>query len=340
MTAVATIEKPTALARPDADLGALTESEFELALAKLETRKKRMDRILDSYLVPSAHYGNPVTKSGRPVFNKPILYRAGADELAVTFGLEVVAEVERQDVIVEGPDYCSVTVRRAICDRAGRLIDRTVASCTTKEKRFKKTDGSGTTFEDARECLNDLHAMAEKRAKVRLVVTALGLGAWLAAEEEMEASLEAQDEKPLTLWSDEEKRRVYDAANAKGMGKKSFLALIVSTLGRDKVGTGADVEQLLAAIAAWHKPTKGEAAEKSETPAAPAAAAPSAPASDVEYHETSSAAPTPDASEVFGPGNAGAVLPGEIELAQTQAGQLPLGDAAPRRARNAVREGA
>jgi len=336
MTVVATIERPTALARPDADLGALTESEFEHALAKIETRKKRMDRILESHLVPNAHFGNPVTKGGTPVFAKPILYRAGADELAVTFGLQIIAEVDRPDTIVENSEYCSVTVRRAICDRAGRLIDRTVASCTTKEKRFKKTNGSGYTFEDAREALNDLHAMAEKRAKVRLVVTALGLGAWLAAEEEMEASLDATpDEKPLTPWTDEEKRQVYDAANAKGMGKKTFLALIQSTLGREKVGTGADVQQLLAAIAAWEKPTATTKADEPKPAPAPDPA-PTASA-DVEYHETPKA-PVADAAQVFGAGHAGAVLPGEVELAQAQAGELPLGDAAPRRTRNALRE--
>lgn len=339
MTAVATIEKSTALARPDADLGALTELEFEHALAKLETRKRRMDRILESYLVKTAHYGNPLTRSGTPVFQKPILYRAGADELAVTFGLEVISEVGREDEVIEGPDYCSVTVRRAICDRTGRVIDRTVASCTTKEKRFKKTNGTGFTFDDAREALNDLHAMAEKRAKVRLVVTALGLGAWLAAEEEMEASLEtAADEKPLTLWTDEEKRQVYDAANARGMSKRVFLALIQSTLGRDKVGTGADVQQLLAAIAAWEKPAP-KAEPAAATPPTPTAT-PTTPPADVEYHETPTPAPAADAAQVFGAGNAGGVLPGEIELAQQQAGELPLGDAAPRRARNAIREGA
>jgi hypothetical protein len=43
---------------------------------------------------------------------------------------------------------------------------------------------------------------------------------------------------------------------------------------------------------------------------------------------------------VFGKGNAGPVLPGEVEIAQAQAGELPLGDAAPKRTRNAIREGA
>lgn len=339
MTAVALSHAPaTAVARADADLGALTEPEFERALTKLDTRKKRMARILDSYLVPNAHYGNPVTKSGRPVFQKPILYRAGADELGISFGLEVVTEVDRPDSIVEGPDYCSVTVRRAICDRTGRVIDRTVASCTTKEKRFKKTDGSGYTFEDAREALNDLHAMAEKRAKVRLVVTALGIGAWLAAEEEMESAIE-QDEKPLTPWTDEEKRTVYAAANAKGIGKRAFLAMVQSTLGRDKVGTGADVQQLLAVIATWEKPAKTDATQTTEPQVTAEPDPTPAPSADVEYHETSAPA-APDSRDVFGKGNAGPVLPGELAIAQAQAGELPLGDAAPKRTRNAVREGA
>lgn len=342
MTAVVPIEsRAGALTRPEPqDLGALTEVEFDRALAKIETRKVRMNRILESYLVPDAHYGKP------PGIKKPILYRAGADELMVSFGLEIVTLADQPDIIVAEADFVSVTVRRAICDRVGRILDRTTASCSTKEKRFKKSDGTGFVYQDAREALNDCHAMAEKRAKVRLVVTALGMAAWLSTEEEMEASLEAKEEKPLSPWSDEEKKQVYAAANAKGMGKKAFLALIHETLGRDKVGTGADVEQLLAAIAAWEKPAKPDAEAKAEPESSP----PPAPSLDVEYHETApapaQASPTappaaPSSEAVFGRGNAGPVLPGEIEAAQVEAGELALGDAATRpRRRNAIAEGA
>ena len=98
------------------------------------------------------------------------------------------------------------------------------------------------------------------------------------------------------------------------------------------------------AIAAWQRPEKVEGAAPAPATTEPQVTtepdpAP-APSSDVEYHETPTSAPVADAAQVFGAGNAGGVLPGEIELAQQQAGELPLGDAAPRRARNAIREGA
>lgn len=230
------------------DIGSLAPSVFEEALARLETRKVRMARILDSVLVPDAHFGKP------PGIKKPILYRAGADELASAFRLEIVTDPGHPDVVIVESDFASVTVHRAILDGAGRVVARTTAACTSKEKRFRRADGNGWTYSDAREVLNDLHAMAEKRAFVRLTVSALGLAAWLAAEEEMTESL-AEPDTPITPWTPEERQRVYKAAADRGIGKQAFRDLVGATLGREKVGTGEDVAHVLAAIAAWNRPT-------------------------------------------------------------------------------------
>lgn len=328
MTALAPIEtRSTAVARPEShDLGSLSDQQFESALARIETRKVRMQRILESFLVPDAHFGKP------PGIKKPILYRAGADELASAFRLEIVTDPAKPDVVIAESDFASVTVHRAILDGAGRFVARTTASCTSKEKRFKRADGTGFVYADARETLNDLHAMAEKRAMVRLTVSALGLAAWLAAEEEMSESLE-EKEQPLAPWTEEEKASVYAAAKAKGIGKKTFLALIQETLGRDKVGSGDDVVQLLAAIKKWEKPrAAGDEKNAPETP--PVENSGPAASGDVEDHETAPDAATPDSAAVFGKGNVGPVLPGEIESAQAQAGELPLGDAPKKRRTN------
>lgn len=338
MTAIAHHEpRTTTVARPadSHDLGSLSEQQFETALARIETRKVRMQRILDSFLVPEAHFGKP------PGMKKPILYRAGADELASAFRLEIVTDPAHPDVVIAEQDFASVTVHRGVLDGAGRFVARTTASCTSKEKRFKRADGTGFVYGDARETLNDLHAMAEKRAMVRLTVSALGLAAWLSAEEEMADSLE-EKEKPLSPWTDEEKRAVYKAAADKGLGKKAFLALVQSTLGRDKVGTGDDVVRLYAAIAAWEKPAPAPTpTTESESPTPPVEdPTTGATPSDVEYHETAAAkAAAPDSAAVFGKGNEGPVLPGEIAIAQTQSGELPLGDA-PKRRRSNYSEGA
>lgn len=308
------------------DLAALSDDQFEQALARVEIRKRRLARILDSVLVKGAHYGTV------PGVKKPMLLRAGADELASAFRLEVITEPDMPDLIVETSDYVSVTVRRALVDGAGRIAARTTASCTSKEKRFKRTDGGGWTYQDAREVLNDVIAMAEKRAKSRLTVSALGLAGWLSNEDEMQESI-AEDEKPITPMTPEERKVLYAAAAKKGITKERFLALIHETLGRSQVGTGDDVTRVHAAIAAWVKP---EPAAPAPAPVA-AEGAPAAPApADVEYHET----PAPDAREVFGAGNTGPVLPGELEIAQAQAGELPLGDPPKARRRSNYEAGA
>lgn len=222
------------------DIASLTESDFARGLERIETSKVRMARILDSVLVKDAHYGNP-----NNAFQKPILFQAGAEELSKGFRLQIHATAP--DSLTVQPDFVQVTVHRAIYDISGRMIDQTTASCSTKEKRFKKRNGSGFVYEDARECLNDCYAMAEKRAKVRLVRSALGLTAFLANGEEMEDATE--QDRPLTPMTDEERKKVYDAAQRAGLGKKAFTEFVHATLGRTEIGTGDDVTALLAAFA-------------------------------------------------------------------------------------------
>jgi hypothetical protein len=178
--------------------------------------------------------------------------------------------VEPYESIVETSEYVSVTVYRTIVDRSGNEGGRVAASCTTKEKRFKRRDGKGYVFDDAREVLHDCRQMAEKRAEVLLVRGALGLTAFLAAEDEMDEALQ-QPEKPLVPWSEDEKRRVYAAAADKGIGKRQFATLVQETLGRPTVGTGPDVVAMLAAIAEWKPPVTAtestmEDAEAAELP--------------------------------------------------------------------------
>lgn len=245
------------------DLGALTEVEFERGIERLQSRKVRAQRIFENVLVKDVHFGViPGTK-------KPSLLKPGADELCMTFGLEMVYDPARPDVVVETEEYTSVTLYRAIIDRMNRVLDRTTASCTTKESRFKR-QGGGWTYTDARADLNTCHAIAEKRAKIRLAVGALGLAPFLGTREEMDKAMAAAQRKPLIPWTEAEKRMVGEAASARGMETEEYVALRNQTLGgRTRAGTGRDVELLLEAIKKWQPPKK-----EGDTKAAPKAAAP------------------------------------------------------------------
>lgn len=246
-------------------LADLTDSEFERGIARLKSVQARMGRILDEALVEGAHFGNPKTGNGRTAFKKPILYQAGAEEMRRLLRYQVVRVEGQPDQIDTTAEFCSVLVQRAIIDATGRILAVRSGACNTKEKRFRSYDGSGWTYKDARECLHDCVAMAEKRVAVLLTREVSGATAWLAAEDEMEEANGGEADKPITPWTPEEKRAVIDAATAKGLGRGSFMRLVQATLGRAEVGTGADVMALLDAVKKYEKPAKAPASEPQRT---------------------------------------------------------------------------
>ncbi len=161
------------------DLADLTDPEFEEGKRRLKTVQRRMQEILETALIENAHFGNPTDSNGRQAFKKPILFKAGAEELRRLLRL-TLRRMAPDDVIAEA-DYVAVTVELGIFDGSGRLLATRRASCTTKEKRFKKFDSSGGwTYEDAREKLHDCTAMAEKRAGNLLTCEVSGATAFFA----------------------------------------------------------------------------------------------------------------------------------------------------------------
>lgn len=296
-------DRLSAVARqPITDLATMSDDAFEAALERATKAQQRVGKILERVLISGAHFGNP-QKDGKAVFPKPILFQSGAEVLENTFRLAIYAvEPDRETIIepatlgpkgeITDPGFVSVTVHRVLHALDGTRIGITSANCNSREKRFRRFGSGGRwTYDDARETLNDCIAMAEKRAKVRLIRGALGLTAWLASEEEMEAATKEPEEKPkeqedrpIEPWTPEEQEQCYAAAQAKGIKRKAFTALVKETLGTSRIGSGPDVVKVLAAIEAWQPPAKAEA------PAAPesAAAAPS------EEPSTSPAATAPD----------------------------------------------
>lgn len=270
------------LSRPGKDLADLSEVEFEEGLKRLKTVQQRIQKLLETALVEGGHYGNPDTYDGGKAFKKPILYKAGAEELRRLMryslrrlGPDVVTVLAPTPEDPQG--YVSVVVEMGLYDATGRLLAVKSAACTTKEGRFRKYGKQGGwTYDDAREKLHDCLTMAEKRCGTLLTCEATGATAFLANGEEMESALE-EAERPITPWTDAEKKAVYAKAAEKGIGRKAFAALVLKELGRAAVGTGPDVVNLLSAIARW-TPGTGEADEEAgageASPAPRAAPAP------------------------------------------------------------------
>lgn len=270
------------LSRPGKDLADLSDVEFEEGLKRLKLVQHRIQKLLETALVEGAHYGNPETGNGGTAFKKPILYKAGAEELRrlMRYSLRRLSadEITITDPTPESPEgFVAVVVEMGLFDATGRLLAVKRAACTTKEGRFRKYGKNpGWTYDDAREKLHDCLTMAEKRCGTLLTCEATGATAFLANGEEMESALE-EAERPITPWTDAEKKAVYAKAAEKGIGRKAFAALVLKELGRAAVGTGPDVVNLLSAIARW-TPGTGEADEEAgageASPAPRAAPAP------------------------------------------------------------------
>jgi hypothetical protein len=245
------------------DLADLTDAEFLEGVRRVKLVQSRMQTLLQEVLVQEVHFGNP-----NNAFKKPILLKAGAEELRRLMRLTV--RRAEPDEIVSSAEFVSVVVTLGIYDAVGRLLGTHRAACTTKEKRFKKFNGQGWTFDDAREVLHDCLAMAEKRAASGLTCEVSGATGFFANAEAMAAELD--DDKVITPWTKEEKARVYETASKKKMSRNEIAALVLATLGRAQVGSGDDVDLLIAAIKTWERPKKASEASADSGPA-PAAAA-------------------------------------------------------------------
>lgn len=217
------------------DIANLSEEEFEQGLTKIQTRQKRMARILETVLVKDVHFGNPKTRDGRDVFPKPILYQQGAEELRNLFRLRLRHVDDPK--IIETAEYVSVTVTVAIEDSAGRLSAPRSGNCNTMEKRFERRDGKGYTYKDAREMVHQCLAMAEKRAGTFATKEVTGANAFFATQDEdamLQHLAEAETDEPIT---DEQRQKLYADCRAAGIKTKEQLAEFVKgTIGEGEIG--------------------------------------------------------------------------------------------------------
>ena len=110
-----------------------------------------------------------------PGTRKPSLYQPGADKLLTAFALYAKPRMIESVVTAE---FVSRTFVVDVYHReSGSLIASCAGSCNSAEDRFyRKSNGNrAPVFNDARECLNTIDKMAQKRAKVGATINALAI---------------------------------------------------------------------------------------------------------------------------------------------------------------------
>jgi len=233
------------LERPAFDIAAMSDAQFEEALALHKKRQERVQKVLLNLLERGLDYGTvPGVEGDFP-------WEGAADKVARFLRWNVKLMNDRSVEITN--DALLVTLELGIFDQQGQLLATCLRGCSSKEKRFRKRNG-GWRFDDHREVLNECVSMAAKRAKVAGVLSAAGIKGVFKSLEARDASDEGAEP-----WTKEEQRWVKEAAKKAGMKTRDEIRqLAIDVLGRDFVGTGEDVRTLLEAI---------EAKGKGETPA-------------------------------------------------------------------------
>jgi hypothetical protein len=232
-----------ALEQKQHDIVNLTDAEFDAGLERVQKRQARMRRILATALIREVHYG---TADG--VFKKPMCYKAGQEELRNLFGLKIVI-LERE--VIQTAEHTSVWLTVACQDRAGRLLAPRSGACSSLERRFKKFNGKGFTWDDARETLSDCLQMAEKRAGNLSTLEATGASAFLSAEDEIGSALAERGVDAPQPWTDEERLTFFADAKAAGIATRNDLKrFVIGVLGGDREVLSLDLKDLYAALEA------------------------------------------------------------------------------------------
>jgi hypothetical protein len=139
------------------------------ALSRMIEHTRAMASIVKQAMTEGHDYGVI------PGTRKPSLYQPGADKLLTAFSLYAKPRLIESAVT---PEFVSRTFTVDVYHRdSGALIASCAGSCNSAEDRFyRKANGSRMpVFTDARECLNTIDKMAQKRAKVGAAINALAI---------------------------------------------------------------------------------------------------------------------------------------------------------------------
>lgn len=147
----------------------VTKEETMLSVSNVVSRVNAIHDILTKVMKAGTHYGT-IPGCG----NKNVLYKPGADLLAMTFRLVPQFAVERTDLDAGHREF---NVTCSMYTPGGVLVGQGVGSASTMEKKYRyRKDGSGTRTEN--DCIADTYntvlKIAKKRAHIDCTLTCTG----------------------------------------------------------------------------------------------------------------------------------------------------------------------
>jgi len=140
------------------------ESSGMMSVKQVADRVNAVHAILEKVMIKNTHYGT-VPGCG----SKMVLFKPGADVLAMTFRLVPQFKVERTDL----PDgHREFDVTCSMFNPAGELLGQGVGSASTMEKKYRYRGGQENT--DIADVYNTVLKIAKKRAHIDATLTVTG----------------------------------------------------------------------------------------------------------------------------------------------------------------------
>jgi len=131
---------------------------FAITLTEAIERVQELQRFVREQMVEGVDYGRI------PNTPKPTLFKAGAEKLAMIYGLAIHAEVQSSvEQWEEG--FVAYTVKTTLVDRrSGLVVAEGLGHCNSRERRYAR--------QQAADIANTVLKMAKKRALVDAVLSA------------------------------------------------------------------------------------------------------------------------------------------------------------------------
>lgn len=157
----------------------VSEEQYEKARRHFELLK----RFISEQLVKGEDYGYITGKDGKPLTDKPILFKSGAEKLLTLLQLTPSFELVEHENFEKGWFLYKATCR--LISKSGRIVAEGHGVANSKEKRYRN--------HDPYDLPNTLMKMAKKRALIDAVRQA-GAGLFFGYSEEGEdEELDTQD---------------------------------------------------------------------------------------------------------------------------------------------------
>ncbi len=179
---------------------------------------EQLKEFIRSQLKEGIDYGYIVNpRTGKPINQKPFLFKAGAEKLARLFNLTVEFELDRMEDWERGLFVYHV-VARAI-DKSGKVVGIGYGVASSKEKKYRN--------HDPYELPNTLVKIAKKRAFVDAILTATASSSFFLQDEEI---VEQEAESPIT---ENQRRFIFSIIRQKGISEERAKEILRSITGKD-----------------------------------------------------------------------------------------------------------